>query len=240
MSKRVRLGMLTPSSNTVLEPVTVAMLADLPEVTAHFSRFRVTHISLDADAAQQFDVAKRVAAAELLGDANCDVIAWNGTSAGVLGFDSDRELCAEITRSIGVPSTSSTLATEELFRRRGIERYALVTPYRADVQDRIVANFADAGFACTGERHLDISDNYSFADVGEDAVAEMCRAVAAEKPQAILIFCTNVRGARVAAQLEDAVDVPIFDSVAITVWKALELAGVSAKRLAKWGRLFSE
>jgi len=32
--------MLTPSSNTALEPVTAAMLANLPEVTAHFSRFK--------------------------------------------------------------------------------------------------------------------------------------------------------------------------------------------------------
>ena len=38
--------MLTPSSNTTLEPVTANMLAGLPDVTAHFGRFRVTEISL--------------------------------------------------------------------------------------------------------------------------------------------------------------------------------------------------
>ena len=42
-----RLGMLTPSSNTVLEPLTTAMLADLPNATAHFARFRVLKISMD-------------------------------------------------------------------------------------------------------------------------------------------------------------------------------------------------
>ena len=35
MTSRVFLGMLTPSSNTVLEPVTTAMISGLPEVTAH-------------------------------------------------------------------------------------------------------------------------------------------------------------------------------------------------------------
>ena len=34
--KRVRIGMLTPSSNTALEPLTSAMLSGLPEVSAHF------------------------------------------------------------------------------------------------------------------------------------------------------------------------------------------------------------
>jgi maleate isomerase len=42
---RTLLDMLTPSSNTVLEPLTSAMLADdLPDVTAHFARFPVREI----------------------------------------------------------------------------------------------------------------------------------------------------------------------------------------------------
>ena len=57
MQKRTLIGMLTPSSNTVLEPVTSAMLAGLPEVTAHFGRFRVTEISLNPQALGQFDNA---------------------------------------------------------------------------------------------------------------------------------------------------------------------------------------
>ena len=55
MTSRVFLGMLTPSSNTVLEPVTTAMISGLPEVTAHFSRFKVTEIALSGPALAQFD-----------------------------------------------------------------------------------------------------------------------------------------------------------------------------------------
>ncbi len=47
--------MLTPSSNTVLEPVTAAILAGLPEVSAHFGRFRVTEVALSGPALAQFD-----------------------------------------------------------------------------------------------------------------------------------------------------------------------------------------
>ena len=46
ISGRKILGMLTPSSNTVLEPMTVEMLRGLDDVSAHFGRFRVTEISL--------------------------------------------------------------------------------------------------------------------------------------------------------------------------------------------------
>ena len=54
MQSQTRIGMITPSLNTVLEPVTYALLSDLPDVTAHFSRVRVTHISLGDDATSQF------------------------------------------------------------------------------------------------------------------------------------------------------------------------------------------
>lgn len=51
----IRLGMLTPSSNTALEPATAALTAQLPNLTAHFSRFPVTEIALSDAALGQFD-----------------------------------------------------------------------------------------------------------------------------------------------------------------------------------------
>lgn len=82
MTKRIFLGMLTPSSNTALEPITTAMLAELPEVTAHFSRFKVTEIALSTAALAQFDNSEILRAAELLAHAKVDTIGWNGTSSG--------------------------------------------------------------------------------------------------------------------------------------------------------------
>src|SRR4051812_4843002 len=107
MTGQVRIGMLTPSSNTVLEPLTQAMLAGVSGVTAHFSRFRVTEISLSEGALAQFDDRPILAAAELLADARMDVITWNGTSAAWRGFETDLELCERITAVTGVAATSS-------------------------------------------------------------------------------------------------------------------------------------
>jgi maleate isomerase len=115
MSSPVRLGMLTPSSNTVLEPMTVAMLAGLPDVTAHFSRFRVTD-----QAIQQFDDTELLRAAELLAHARVDIIAWNGTSAAWLGFDRDEQLCDRIRSATGVAACTSILTYREIFQERGI------------------------------------------------------------------------------------------------------------------------
>ena len=93
--------MLTPSSNTVLEPITNKILNSIDNVTAHFSRFTVTEISSNPNSLNQFNYSKIIESAKLLADAKVDVIAWNGTSAGWLGFESDENLCKEIKKQQG-------------------------------------------------------------------------------------------------------------------------------------------
>src|SRR5690349_23370476 len=134
MTRQTRLGMLTPSSNTALEPITCAMLAGLSDVTAHFSRFKVTEIALSDTALRQFDDSEILRATELLAHAKVDVIAWNGTSASWLGFDRDERLCEEITAATGIKACTTVLAYRELLRRMDAKRIGLVTPYLKDVQ----------------------------------------------------------------------------------------------------------
>jgi len=237
---RTRLGMLTPSSNTVLEPLTAAMLAGLPDVSAHFARFRVREISLRADALGQFESAPIIAAAELLADAQVHSIAWNGTSAGWLGFATDEALCRAIGSATGIRSGTAVLALNEIFARTGVRRFGLVTPYLAEIQARIVANYAAAGFACAAERHLGDSGNFSFAEYDEQLIAGMIREVAATRPDAITVFCTNFRGAAVAPALEAETGIPVYDTVATAVWQGLRLAGADPGRIQGFGRLFRE
>src|SRR4051812_13975067 len=154
MTKPVFLGMLTPSSNTALEPITTAMLAGLPEVSAHFSRFKVTEIALSGQALAQFDTDAILRAAELLAHAKVDVIGWSGTSSGWLGFERDIGLCARITQETGIPATTSMLALNEILERTGVTRLGYVTPYIAEVQAKILDNYFKLGINCFGERHL--------------------------------------------------------------------------------------
>jgi maleate isomerase len=240
MAGRVLLGMLTPSSNTVLEPVTAAMLAGLPEVSAHFGRFRVTEIALSQQALGQFDDGEILRAAELLSHAKLHCIGWNGTSSGWLGFDADERLCERITAATGIPACTSVLALNEILRATGVTRFGLVSPYRDDVQQRIVANYARSGFECVAERHLGLQDNFSFSEVSADQLRAMAREVARDKPQAITIFCTNLRGAPLVEELEQELGIPVYDSIATVVWKSLKLTGVDTRRVQGWGRLLRE
>ncbi len=238
LGPRTLLGMLTPSSNTVLEPTIAGMLAGLPDVTAHFGRFRVTEISLGETALGQFENGPMLDAAGLLADARVQAICWNGTSAGWLGFAADELLCAEIERATGIPGCSSVLGLNELFRLREVRRFGLVTPYRDDIQERIVATYAGAGVECVAERHLGDRGNFSFSEYGEATIARMIREAAAARPEAITVFCTNFRGAAIAAALEAETGIPVYDTVATGLWQAMQVAGADAGRVKGWGSLF--
>ncbi|NUA97804.1 Asp/Glu/hydantoin racemase [Azospirillum melinis] len=240
MTKRVLLGMLTPSSNTVLEPVTSAMLSGLPEVSAHFGRFTVKEISLRAAALDQFTDAPFLDAARLLADARLNVIGWNGTSAGWLGFDADERLCSTIAAETGIPACTSMLALNEILETTGRKRFAIVSPYLDEIQERMVANYNAAGFEVVAERHLNDRGNFSFSEITEERIERMCAEVAEAKPDAIAIICTNMRGAPVAERVEKALGIPVYDTVSTVVWKALRMTGVDTRRVEGWGSLFRE
>ena len=238
MTRSIRLGVLTPSSNTALEPLTSALAAAVPNCSAHFSRFTVTEIALSEQALGQFDDSKILAAAELLADAKVDVIAWSGTAAGWLGFDADRRLVERIEQRTGIRATTAVLALNELLALRDIRRLALVTPYTADVQQRIVDNYARQGVVIVAERHLDIRVNHDFALVAPQRLRELMAEVAAAGPQAITTFCTNLHAAPLAESIEAEFDLPLLDTVSMTVWGALRVAGADPAAIRGWGRLF--
>jgi maleate isomerase len=240
MTGRKLLGMLVPSSNTVLEPTCAAMLAGVTDVSAHFARFRVTEISLAAAALDQFQFQPMLDAAALLADAKVDSVCWNGTSASWLGLDTDRSLCSTIEARTGIGATSAVLALEQIFRRSAIRRFGLVSPYLSEVQSQIIVKFRGEGFECVAERHSGLRDNFAFSNVAPEDLKSMVREVASEHPQAITVLCTNLRAASAVEELEQEIGLPIYDSVAVALWGSLRVAKVDPGCIKGWGSLFRD
>ena len=231
--------MLTPSSNTVLEPVTMRMVAAMDDVSVHFSRLRVTAITEGDATRRQFTPAIMVEAASLLADAKVDVIVWNGTSGGWEGLDADREIVAAVEGATSIPATTGTLATAEAFSALGIERYGLVVPYTDAITAAIKKTFASADFECVAATNEGITINWSFSQIAPELVAERARTVAKANPQAIAIFCTNLCGAPVVPALEKELGIPVVDSVIVCLWAAFHRLGRKPS-LRGWGRLMAE
>lgn len=231
--------MLTPSSNTVLEPLTYRIASAAAEpIGVHFARFRVTTISPEPASISQFALEPMVEAARLLSDARVDVIVWNGTSGGWNGVEQDQQLVSAIEGDLGIPATTGTLASLEALRVLGARRYGLVVPYVPDIAAAIQETFAGEGFECVAESHEGIVTNWDFSAVAPERLAERCRMLAASGPEAIVVFCTNLAGAPVVDELERELRVPIVDSVATCLWGGMRRVGTQT-RIPGWGRLLS-
>lgn len=233
------IGVLTPSSNTALEPLTSAIVAEVPGVSAHFARFTVTEISMREQSSHQFDVETILKAARQLADAKVGVICWSGTAASWLGVEQDEALCAAIQRDTGIPATTSVLALNELLKRDHIKTLGLVSPYIDAVQELIVANYRKIGIDCSNEAHLSLTVNHAFGLVEPETLEKLLRQVAAKRPDGMTVMCTNLRAARLADRLERELGIPIYDSVSVVVWKALQMLGYPPGTVKGWGRLFN-
>jgi maleate isomerase len=67
----------------------------------------------------------------------------------------------------------------------------------------------------------------------------LCEEVVREGADAVVVLCTNMRGAGVAARLEQKLGAGVFDSIAVTLWACLIAASVDPSVIRGWGGLFA-
>jgi len=191
-----RLGMLVPSSNTVVEAETPKLLPSDGSVTCHVARLPVVTIAADDGSRGQFDTGRVLAATALLADA--------------------------IERQTQIPATTAVLAINNQLARLGARRIGLVTPYVEALEADIVRNYATIGVEIVASERLDITDNIAFGRVPPQQIAGMIRAVARQRPDAIVVMCTNLAGASLVDPLGAELGIPVVDSVRTAIAQCLD------------------
>ncbi|MDQ7094375.1 aspartate/glutamate racemase family protein [Desulfosporosinus sp. PR] len=239
-TEQKKIGMLTPSSNTALEPICSRMVSGLEDqVTMHYSRLVVTKISLEKEALSQFDLDPFLRAAELLAHADVDAIAWNGTSGGWVGFEFDRMLCEKITEATGIPAITSMLAMLDAFKENNVQKLHMVTPYIPSIDELIAKQYEKCGYQVINVRGLNQTINRSFALITPEQINQLCKEVSVAPADGISIICTNLRSTWQVEQLERAYGITVYDSTAVTVWKTLKMVGIDPNIIEGWGKLFA-
>ncbi|AJY74780.1 aspartate/glutamate racemase family protein [Paenibacillus beijingensis] len=234
-----KIGMLTPSSNTVVEPVTAAMASSLSEVSVHFTRFKLTRILIGENKRGESDTESLLEAASLLADAGVDVIAYNATSGGWLGEQSDQALCTAITELTSIPATTSILSLLQALRLYKIGTYCLVTPLVDEVTAQVIEQYRKQGFECTGHRNFNVKMNKLSSSITDEQILTAVKESFVPGTDAIVLSGTNMRAAHLAASLEDEYGVPVFDTAAATLWQTLRLSGLDNAGIQGWGRLLA-
>lgn len=229
-----RLGIITPASNTNVEPTTYAMLAGVAGTTAHFSRFALPP-SLDVT----IGVDTLAPAATLLAEAEVDVLAFHGTAGSWTGLDGDRALCAGLQELTGIPVTTASLATVDALHALEARRLALVFPGEQWITDDIASEYAREGLTIA---HVSRTERYaSNLEIGRadpDDVEALLTAAIVDGVDAVVVIGTNLAAAHHVDALEREHGTTIVDSAAATTWQLLRMARARTD-LPGWGRLLT-
>lgn len=224
MSRRI--GVLVPSSNTVLE---VDLYRHLPvDYTVHTARMRLTATTPEAEA-EMLDRYVLPAAADLA-TARPEVVLFGCTSAGALrGPGYDRDLCGRIGEICGCPVVSVIVAVGERLRRVGATQMAVITPYVEALNARIAARLEGDGLEVVAIHGLGITVNFEIAVVNPEQIVSFARQSLSDIDfDTLFVSCTNFRGMEAARQLERAFQRPVVTSnsaALAAVMAALERSG---------------
>ena len=74
-----RIAMLTPSSNSVVEPSCFKIFSSINNTTVHFNRVEVLWIDDEINSLSQFEDENMLIGFDLLSHVKPSVIGWNGT-----------------------------------------------------------------------------------------------------------------------------------------------------------------
>jgi maleate isomerase len=208
---RLRVALLVPSSNTVMEN---DLHRGLPHgrYTVHTGRMYLVETTREGEIAMIEQHAPRAAAD--LGTAAPDLFVFGCTSGGSLfGLDYDARLCRDLGARAGCPAIGVITSVTEAVRRRAPRRVAVITPYNEDLTTAVAEALRQGGLEVTAAHGMGITDNVALADPRpEDILAFGQARLAGAGFDLIVVSCTNFRALEAKPMLEAAFGRPVVTS----------------------------
>ncbi len=160
-----------------------------------------------------------------------DAIAYACTSgAAEIGSKEVARLIRETasTRATTTPVDALVAAC----RRHKVRRLNLLTPYIAEVSDRLIAVLADHGVEVVGTASFDEADEARVARISATSITDASKALAGTgSADAMFLSCTNLRTAGLLAPLSERIGCPVWSSNQILAWHLLRLCDEEADAL---------
>jgi maleate isomerase len=224
MSEWKRIGLLVPSSNSVME---VDFYRSVPEnVTVHTGRMFMEETTPEGESRMLDEYT--MPASEAVATARPHVIVFGCTSAGALrGNDYDAFLCKELGDAAGVPIVSTIASVREAIERRGAKRVGVITPYVASLNDKIRASLESDGVEVVDIKGMGITENFTIAEVTPTEIVEFAeRSFGGQDIDLLFASCTNLRALDAIALIQDRLGVPAISSNLAALEGALGALGL--------------
>ncbi|MCC7272743.1 MAG: IgiC [Alphaproteobacteria bacterium] len=239
---RLKIGVVTPSTNTVVQPE----YDDLrpPGVTNHIGRMHIPDQRVESDAdfermmagidAALEDAVERVMTCRpdhLVLGISAESI-WGG------GMAPSRRIAERISRRFGdIGLTQAADALPAALRVLGVRRrISLITPYFPVADPHIRGFVQELGLEAARLCHLSCRSPVLIAHTTEDELRAALREVDGPDVEAIVQFGANLPMARLAAEAERWLGKPVVAVNVATYWHALRTNGIVDRRHG-FGRL---
>ncbi len=234
IAERAAIGLIVLATDQTLEHECRRLL-DLPGVAFYESRIlnaaEITPATLKAMEARLAE-----AAGLILPGLPLDVVGFGCTSASmVIGEERVFELIREVRPEIAC--TTPITAAFAAFRTLGLERIALLTPYRDDI-NRFMRDYIEArGISVPVMGSFNEEDDRRAARIDAASIRDATlRLGRAAEVDGVFVSCTSLRLVEAVAAIEAELDKPVTSSNHALAWHCLRLAGIDDRRPG-FGRL---
>ena len=239
MARRIRIGLIVPSSDATYEP-DFQMTAPA-NVTLHAHRMWLPENDLGQSQMDRMN-SDVLDAVRYLGTARMDAIAYGGTTSSFYrGPGWDQELVRMIEDESGLPAAVTTHSVAMALRALGIRKLSIATPYPKWNNERLWEYMEKSGFEVlnleadgwTREAPGRMINDREPGDILEFAARSL-------NPQADGIFCscTAWRALEMVDRLERRTGKPVVTSNQANIWAIFGKLGLTTP-IEGFGRLLS-
>jgi maleate isomerase len=209
-TQAARVGLIVPSSNTVMEPDFHRHLGAVGIVST--ARIFLEQVTREAEIRMlEEDLPSAV---ELIRTTAPDVVVFGCTSAGALGTlahdDGIRDRIAQATGAKAVTVLRAVLTSLGGIRPR---KLAVFTPYIDDLTASIARSLAEAGYPAAQAAGMGIQANLDIGRVSPAAIVRFVKAqlqgIAAD---CVFLSCTNWRAIEAIQPLQAELGIPVVSS----------------------------
>ena len=229
MSKIMRIAMIVPSGGPEADYYGFEEAAD-GAVKFYFTISRVGGESghdHDPEALRQtaridwlLDAAVRLKPFRL------DSVQWACTSGSFInGRKFAEQQAAAITKAVGVPATSTSLAFAAACKYMGLKRVGVLATYPEVVARHFVAFLGEFGIETADLRWLDAPSGWDAAKFDEMMIMTSAARLVSPNIEAILVPDTALPSLHFLERMEASLGLPVLTANAVTIWDAQQVAG---------------
>ncbi len=215
----IRLGLVVPSSNSVMEP---DFYRRLPlGVTLHTARMHLQETTASGESAMIDDYLPQ--AVEDLATVRPHAVVFGCTSAGALrGNAYEEELVRHIASRTGGRAYGVSASVRWALKEAGVRRLGVVTPYVDELNGPIRKSLEDDGFRVEFVRGLGIKENFAIACVSPEEICDFAvRETRNADVDCLFVSCTNFRGFEAREMIFSELGIPVVTSNQATLERVL-------------------